>query len=159
MKDLLFLARKSLADIARRESLRFRSFPQKTGGDGEHLRETIAWLERAAAHGEGGMSSHYSLMHRRWQTPFPETTGYIIPTFYDYSTRGGNASHAELAMRLTDWLGEAQLDNGACMRGNYDWRRGKNEPIVFNTGQNIFGFLRAYQETGYAKYLDNARRA
>ena len=31
--------------------------------------------------------------------------------------------------------------------------------VIFNTGQNIFGFLRAYKETGKQKYLDNAVRA
>jgi hypothetical protein len=159
MIELGLVARKSVADVLRRESLRFRQLPRKRAGDAEHLRETIAWLVRASEHGEGGVSSHYSLLHGRWLPPFPETTGYIIPTLFDYSTRGGNASHAELAGRLTDWLGEVQLESGACMQGSYDRRKGKNKPIIFNTGQNIFGFLRAYEETGRDSYLGCARRA
>lgn len=159
MIELAYVARKSAADVIRRESLRFRPFPQKPGGDAEHLRETIAWLVRASAHGEGGVSSHYSLLDGRWLPPFPETTGYIIPTLFDYSTRGGDASHARLAVSLCDWLAEVQLESGACMQGNYDRRKGPNKPIIFNTGQNLFGFLRTFAETGNEKYLACARRA
>lgn len=159
MIELFKVASTSIHDVVLRERLRYRPFPQKRDGDSDHLRETIAWLVRAAEHGDGGVSSHYSLLHGRWLPPFPETTGYIIPTLYDYAMREGDASHACLATRLADWLGEVQLPNGACMQGNYDRRKGKNKPIVFNTGQNIFGFLRAWHETRGDKYLKFACRA
>lgn len=158
MIDLWHAARKSVSDVLVRESWRVRRFPQKSGGDDAHLRETIDWLVRASEHGEGGVSSHYSLLHGRWLPPFPETTGYIIPTLFDYAART-NGSPRDLAIRLTDWLAEVQLDSGACMQGNYDRRQGKTGPIIFNTGQNIFGFLRTHAETGDRRYLDRARRA
>ena len=159
MIELPRILASSVAQIVRREAMRAGPLPQKKGGDAEHLAATIAWLVRGADHGEGGVSSHYSLLHGRWLAPFPETTGYIIPTLFDYATRGGDASHAALAVRLTDWLADVQLDSGACMQGNYDRHRGKNKPIIFNTGQNIFGFLRGHEETRTQKYLDCARKA
>lgn len=134
-------------------------FPSKKGGDRSHLKETVDWLVRAAEHGKGGAASHYSLFHGRWLDPFPETTGYIIPTLFDYAAFSGDASYAQLASTLTEWLGGVQLDNGACMAGLYDEEKGPGEPCVFNTGQNLLGFVRAYRETKREEFLEYAQRA
>ena len=159
MKDLVYILSKSIRDVIDRKKHAHLPFPMKGEGDEEHLRQTMQWLARAAEHGEGGVSSHYSLLRGTWLPPFPETTGYIIPTLFDYARHSGDASYADLAVCLTDWLAEVQLENGACMQGGYDRRKGKNKPIVFNTGQNIFGFLRAFEETGEEAYMDSAGRA
>ncbi|MFH2108810.1 MAG: hypothetical protein ABII93_09095 [Chrysiogenia bacterium] len=119
----------------------------------------MEWLEASCAQGKGGSCSHYDLFKGKWLHPFPETTGYIIPTLYDYADFSGEKRFTELATGLADWLGEVQLENGGCMQGSFDPKKGKTEAVVFNTGQNIFGFLRAFKETGKQKYLDNAVRA
>ena len=159
MNDLFYLIGRSIRDAVDREKLAYVPFPMKREGDGDHLRQTIQWLVRAAENGEGGVSSHYSLLHSRWLPPFPETTGYIIPTLFDYAQHSGEASYADLALRLTDWLTDVQLESGACMQGTYDRRKGKNPPLIFNTGQNIFGWLRAYAESSNDAYLSSACRA
>lgn len=159
MSNLFYLLGRTLCDVIDREKLAYVPFPMKREGDHDHLRQTIRWLVRAAENGEGGVSSHYSLLHGRWLPPFPETTGYIIPTLFDYAQQSGEALYADLARRLTDWLAEVQLENGACMQGTYDRRTGNNKPLIFNTGQNIFGFLRSYKEAGDEAYLDSACRA
>jgi hypothetical protein len=53
-----------------------------------HLGEAMSWLCRAQdAGGDGGVSRSYALRHMRahgrrgWLASYPETTGYIIPTF------------------------------------------------------------------------------
>jgi uncharacterized protein YyaL (SSP411 family) len=117
------------------------------------------WLKQAVKNGKEGVSSHYSLLKGKWMNPFPETTGYIIPTFFDYYRFSDERYYYDRAVKLCDWLCEVQLDNGACMQGTYDENKGKNQPIIFNTGQNIFGFLRTYRETKNQKYLDAAIRA
>lgn len=124
-----------------------------------HLDAAIDWLKAAAAHGQGGVSSHYHLLKGKWTDPFPETTGYIIPTLYDYARLTGDRSSAELAERLTEWLVSVQLPDGACVQGTWNPARRPFKPIVFNTGQNIFGFLKAWRETGREGFLDAACRA
>jgi len=163
MTDLPYLVRRSLRDVLARERMQHVPFPMKLDGDEEHLRETMAWLLRAVEHGEGGVAGHYSLLHGRWLPPFPETTGYVVPTLFDYAALSGEPRYADAAVRLTEWLREVQHaggdDDGGCMQGLYDRRRGKTRPIIFNTGQNVFGFLRAYAETGEERFMDSARRA
>lgn len=154
-----FIFSESIKDTIKNFNIGKNSPPQKSGYDELHLQKTIEWIERSCTHGRGGSASHYSLIKGDWLNPFPETTGYIIPTLYDYATMFNQPSYAELATRLTDWLGEVQLENGACMQGNYNKVKGKTAPIVFNTGQNLLGFIRAYKESGNKKYLNNAKRA
>ena len=131
----------------------------KIEDDEIHLQRTIYWLESACKNGNGGVSSHYSTMQGRWLKPFPETTGYIIPTLFDYSYFINEKKYFNLAIQLTDWLCDVQLENGACIQGHYYKEEKKPVPIVFNTGQNILGFERAYQETNNEKYLKSAIKA
>ncbi len=138
--------------IAAKKSLKLKD-------DTTHLHETMNWLNNAYQNGRGGIASHYDLLRGRWLNPFPETTGYVIPTFFDYSNYSGNRYYFDAALKMTDWLSKVQLDNGACMQGLYDYQKDKNNPIIFNTGQNIFGFLRTFRETGEKKYLDCAVKA
>lgn len=153
------LLTESFKDLCRRTWYGLRGFPVKRSQDELHLQKVMAWLEASCRSGKGGSCSHYDLIKGKWLYPFPETTGYIIPTLYDYAAFSGEKRFVELAAGLADWLGEMQLENGGCMQGSYDPKKGKTEAVVFNTGQNIFGFLRAYKETGRKKYLDNAVRA
>jgi len=159
MIHLGYVLTRSLADLYKRAGYVYLPFPLKTTGDKEHLDETIKWLIHAARNGDGGVSSHYSLSTGKWLPPFPETTGYIIPTLFDYARLSGDQAYYDLAVRLSDWLMEVQLESGACMRGNYNRRKGKGDPVVFNTGQNLLGFIRTYRETGGEKYLEAAKRA
>ncbi len=146
-------------DTLKKFTFSFLPFPLKTDDDEIHLKETICWLENAIKNGKGGVSSHYSLLKGKWLNPFPETTGYIIPTLFDYRNFTGEKKYFDLAVKLTDWLCDVQLDNGGCMQGSYDEKKGKTKPIVFNTGQNLLGFIRAFQETKNEKFLNAAVKA
>jgi uncharacterized protein YyaL (SSP411 family) len=147
----------SFKDLCKRVLYGLKGFPVKTGQDELHLQKVMEWLEVSCLN--RGSRSHYDLIHGKWLHPFPETTGYIIPSFYDYADFSGEKRFAALAVELTDWLGEMQLENGGCMQGSYDPKKGKTAAVVFNTGQNILGFLRAFKETGRQKYLANAIKA
>jgi len=127
------------------------------------LAAAMSWLCRAQdATPDGGVSRGFALLHkpyfggRGWQPSYPETTGYIIPTFYDYAQRSGDSSFTERAARMAAWESECQLPNGAVQGGVIGQAR---SPAVFNTGQVIFGWLRAHRETGEASFLDSAVRA
>ena len=50
----------------------------------EHLKAAIDWLKYAQdATKDVGVSAQY-ILGLGWQTSYPETTGYIIPTMFDY---------------------------------------------------------------------------
>ena len=117
-----------------------------------HLRAAMAWLCRAQdAAGGGGVARSYSLRwnraHRKkgWIDAYPETTGYIIPTFFDYATITEDKQFAERAIRMAEWETDVQMDNGAVQGGTVAFAP---TPAVFNTGQVLFGWSRAFRETG-----------
>jgi len=128
-----------------------------------HLVAAIAWLMRAQdATPDGGVSRAFSLAwhpyfaRRGWQPSYPETTGYIVPTFYAASQRLGCLELAARAERAARWEIEIQLPTGA-VRGGV---MGEPEsPAVFNTGQVLLGWLAALEETGQGCFADAARRA
>ena len=109
----------------------------------EALDALIAWVRRAERPG-GGIAAYFSLM-TGWAPAYPETTGYLIPTLYDYAARTGAADDRELARRMTEWLLGLQLPSGAFPGG---FEGDPAEPSVFNSGQILQGLVRAWQETG-----------
>jgi hypothetical protein len=128
-----------------------------------HLREAMAWLCRAQdANGDGGVSRSYALRymraHRRkgWLASYPETTGYIIPTFLSYAGLTGDTGFRERAIRMARWESEVQMESGAVQGGVIDF---PPTPAIFNTGQVLFGWSAAYRETGDDRFLTSARRA
>src|SRR5262245_38916208 len=54
--------------------------------DDDHLRAAADWLTRAQdATDDGGVSGRF-LLKSGWTSSYPETTGYIIPTFLALAT-------------------------------------------------------------------------
>jgi hypothetical protein len=124
--------------------------------DWRHCNEAMRWLCRAQdAAGTGGVSGGYYPTRGGWLSPYPETTGYIIPTFLAYAAATGQGEYRERALWMGDWEVRIQLKAGA-VRGGI----GVTEhPIVFNTGQVILGWNALYRETGEDRYLECAVRA
>lgn len=123
----------------------------------------MAWLCRAQdSTDDGGVSRAYSLIFnsffglRGWEPSYPETTGYIIPTFFDYYHFTGRDEFFHRAVKMAEWESEIQLESGAVRGGVIGF---PPSPAVFNTGQVIFGWCRAYRETGNAAFLRSAQRA
>jgi hypothetical protein len=132
---------------------------QRTASSRRHLDATMRWLCRAQDHGGGrGVSAGYSLKEG-WLPPYPETTGYIIPTFYDYGHFSGRAEFAARALRMADWEIEVQLPTGAVQAGTYRAGDAVRRAAVFNTGQVILGWCRTFGETKAQRFLEAARRA
>jgi hypothetical protein len=128
-----------------------------------HLKAAIAWICRAQdATGSGGVARSYCVAwhpHFRasgWLPAYPETTGYIIPTMFDYAAATGSADIRRRAVAMADWEIGVQMPSGAVQGGIIGM---PPTPAVFNTGQVIFGWLRAARETGDARYVAAAERA
>jgi len=142
-----------------------KSLPRKESRDAMvHLGAAARWLSEAQdAFDDGGVARSYSLIYQHffkskgWIPSYPETTGYIIPTVFDYAALADDKSMRRRAVKMADWECEVQMESGAVQGGTIDTPR--QTPAVFNTGQVIFGWLRAYKETNEKKYLDSAVKA
>jgi hypothetical protein len=130
--------------------LHYRSYSDKI-----HLDAAMEWLCRSQdVMGCEGCSAVYGFIDG-WSPPYPETTGYIIPTFLQYASLTGNSDYLERAKKMGDWEIQIQLPSGA-VRG----RIGVNEfPIVFNTGMVILGWLALYGRIRTDRFLKAAARA
>jgi uncharacterized protein YyaL (SSP411 family) len=127
------------------------------------LRAGYQWLCQAQdAFQDGGVARSYSLVHnpnfglRGWIPSYPETTGYIIPTVFEYAEKTRDQEAFKRALRMADWECDIQMANGA-IQGGYIGQ--KASPAVFNTGQVIFGWIDAYVQTGKQRYVNCAVKA
>ena len=123
------------------------------GENKDHIQAGIGWLLHAQkVNNDGGVSAFYSL-YGGWQESYSETTGYIISTMFNYYHVTKDESIKKSALRMADWELTKQLPEGAFPGGAVD---GKEFPIVFNTGQVIFGMVRCFEETQDEKYKNAA---
>jgi len=105
---------------------------------GRRVDEAAAWLARAQeATGDGGVAGRYRL-DGGWTSSYPETTGYLIPTFLRLEATG-RAGFEERAVRAADFLLGLQLPGGAFPGGEV--RENLSEPSVFNSAQILHGLL------------------
>lgn len=122
-----------------------------------HLDAAIAWLKLAHdVTGNGGVAQTFLVRSRRWAPSYPETTGYIIPTLYRYAALTGDEDCRLRARRMAEWEIEIQLPEGGVLAGALG---DSDKPTVFNTGQVIFGWVRAFEEERDDAYRDAAVRA
>jgi hypothetical protein len=131
--------------------------PSEDPGSERTLLELIGWLCRAqdrSLTADGGVARDYSLIHG-WSSSYPETTGYIIPTFLDYAARSGRSELRSRARRMLDWLVSIQLPCGGFQGGRIDSE--PLVPVVFNTGQVLLGL--AAGEAAFGAYCESMRRA
>ncbi|MDP9286437.1 MAG: hypothetical protein M3P41_15990 [Actinomycetota bacterium] len=116
--------------------------------------KALQWVAHAQdTVGSGGIGCYE---FRGWTTGYPEVTGYMIPTFWDYYRLLARGELAHRAIRMTDWELSVQHRGGGFESA---YEGDGQPPIVFNTGQVIRGLLRTYDETRSEKYLDAAVRA
>jgi uncharacterized protein YyaL (SSP411 family) len=117
----------------------------------EILNSLLRWII-AAQRSDGGIAAYYSLL-TGYSESYPEVTGYIIPTLYDFARITGDSSAIAAAERATRWLLSLQMSSGAFPGGLH----GRDaQPSVFNTGQILQGLVRAYAETNRADILQAA---
>jgi hypothetical protein len=127
----------------------------ETSPDVVHMDAAVEWLCHAQDELDcGGVSAGYS-MQNGWREAYPETTGYIIQTFLKYSRFVDDSNYLKRAIKMGDWEIKIQLSNGA-VRGGVGHNK---NPIVFNTGQVILGWVNLFEETGFDRFKQAAIRA
>lgn len=131
----------------------FRAY-NKTLSNNSHIKAAMEWLSYAQEqNNDGGVSALYSLFDG-WAHSYIETTGYIIPTFFNYAVFSKNPVYRKKAFEMADFELRSQLPSGA-----FPGAGTKNVPVVFNTGQVIFGLCRAYEESKKEEYKKAAEKA
>lgn len=120
----------------------------------KHLHQTINWLIKSA-HKKGGSSAYHAPLVG-WYKPYPETTGYIIPTLLDYHRFSEYKPAYETALEFGEWLLSIQSDEGYWHAGQHPPQ--KPEASVFNTGQILFGLVALYKETNDKKWADSLEK-
>jgi hypothetical protein len=118
----------------------------------------LAWLKRAqdcSASHDGGFARDFSLL-TGWATSYPETSGYIVPTFIAEAETTGDHDLADRARRCLDWLVSIQFAEGGFQGGRIDQE--PRVPVTFNTGQILLG-LAAGARFDRGRYLEPMRRA
>jgi len=125
--------------------------------DQAHLVAAATWLERAQdASGDGGVSGRYFL-DRGWSSSYPETTGYILPTFLALKEALGEERFVARARQGLEFLLALQLESGAFPGGEVAENRTK--PSLFNTAQILNGLVAWHRATGEVRAMHAARRA
>ncbi|MGC9669683.1 hypothetical protein ACNTMW_24430 [Planosporangium sp. 12N6] len=117
--------------------------------------DALSWVEKAHdATGRRGISAGYDLRHG-WQPPYPETSGYLVPTMLRAGRVLDRPALTERAREVGDWLLELQSPGGAFPGGmGVD-----GPPVVFDVGQIMLGLLALEAATGEPAFLHSAERA
>jgi hypothetical protein len=121
-----------------------------------HVQAAADWLVRAHDAGDDRGVAYGAAIGGGFQPSYPETTGYIIPTFLSLAEHYRIESYRARAIEMGDWEIAVQLPSGAVMGGKVNTRP---TPALFNTGQVLLGWASLYRETGERRFLDAARRA
>ena len=139
-----------------------RGLPETVPSVDECIEVCMEWLRRAqdeSPSNDGGVARDFSLV-RGWATSYPETTGYIVPTFIE--TPPDNPHHDEdrnRAQTMLNWLVDIQLTDGGYQGGLIDAT--PVVPTTFNTGQILIGLARgagAFDNPRYHEAMDRAAR-
>jgi hypothetical protein len=127
---------------------------------GNCRRAVLTWVQRAfAATRCGGASSGFHIVDG-WGLPYPEITGYLIPTLLHAVERPDVWQRNEitaLAYQAGDWLAETRLPSGAICRKQ--WYPGNTTPSVFNTAQVIDGWCALARHSHDARWLELASKS
>jgi len=121
-----------------------------------HIGEAADWLKRAQDVGSDRGVSYGAWFGEGFLPSYPETTGYIIPTFLDLAEVYGDEDYRARALDMGDWEIEIQMDSGAVRGGRVD---ASPSPAVFNTGMVMLGWLALYRDKGEQRFLEASDRA
>jgi rhamnogalacturonyl hydrolase YesR len=115
-----------------------------------HRDLAVNWLLTAHAVGsDGGVPAFYDLLRDVWMPSYPETTGYVVPTLLKHAKNHGREDVRRVGLEMAEYLLQAQTPAGGICGWTAD-----SPPYVFDTGQVLFGWLAALQETGHERYRD-----
>jgi len=122
----------------------------------QHLQVTMNWLVSSFEKNQQG-SKALIWAFGKWAKPYPETTGYIIPTLLDYADFIQSQQHRDYGYRLGEWLLKIQDADGYWHGGTHPPK--KPNPSVFNSAQILIGLCALYRDSQDSKWLEAANRS
>jgi hypothetical protein len=114
------------------------------------------WLLRSIA--PSGGSRAYFTPIIGWSRPYPETSGYIVPTLLELARRFRDDDLRIAAVELGNWLLSIQVSDGYWRSGLFPYATDAR-PSNFNTAQILLGLVNLARETGDSKWKHAAGRA
>lgn len=131
--------------------------PPYSTPDDKNLHAAARWLAHSMDVSPVDGSAQLFSIYKGWHHPYPETTGYIIPTFYDYGRLYNKPEFIDRATRMANWLITIQYEDGSFP--GWFYVKGVNRPAsVFNSAQIVIGLVAAYERTGEGRFFDAASR-
>jgi uncharacterized protein YyaL (SSP411 family) len=126
---------------------------QENAGENEYYMKMAGnWLLEAQTVGLGiGYAHSYSLFSG-WKQPYPETTGYIIPTMIQLGSYLNDERYITSALQAGEWLLKIQKADGSFID-----LRGQKQ--IFDTGQILEGLIGLFKKTENSEYLVAARKS
>lgn len=125
-----------------------------------HLKAAIDWLclaqdVRNDQPDEGGVSAGWSY-EDGWLPSYPETTGYIIETFFAAAKILKRENLVPRAQKMIDWELSLQQNDGA-FPGHFG--EAGSHPVIFNTGQIMHGMIAGFLQLQRQDCLEAAVKA
>ncbi len=113
----------------------------------EEALRTLIWLKTSFAVNEfnGSSAKYYNPVFRplkAWAKPYPETTGYLLPTLIHYDPLFPNSFISKAIGKSVNWLKGLQNEDGSFPSGFHT----TGNPSVFNTAQILIGLLSCAQD-------------
>lgn len=108
------------------------------------VQDVLGWIARGQDHWDcGGIPACYNARTCRYGGPYPETTGYSIPTLLEIGATLGCEDAITRARKAADWLANRQSSQG-WMRCNIEPPRtvklDDDEIVLFDCGAILQGF-------------------
>jgi hypothetical protein len=103
------------------------------------------WVQKSIHINQGNGSAAFYDLRSTWSDPYPETTGYLLPTLW-------NVGMKKEAHSCAQWLLSLQQEDGSFPGGV-----GKEQhrpPLVFDTGMILLGLVKMLKYTNDQKYAE-----
>ena len=122
-----------------------------------HIAAATAWLIRAQDAGDDRGVSYGAELGKNFLPSYPETTGYIIPTFLNLADYRRDSQYLRRAIEMGDWEISIQMPSGAVMAGRVN--KQDPQPAIFNTGQVLLGWSALLKKTKEERFRRAGIRA
>ena len=113
-------------------------------------RAVLDWIARGQKYwGVGGIPASYNARTRRYDGPYPETTGYSIPTLLELGLRSEFRDARPIAQKAAEWLAMRQSAAGSirCNIESPGAKPGADDLVVlFDCGAILQGFAAMTQQ-------------
>ena len=125
-----------------------------------NLMNAVKFLIKSVDSKTGGSAASFSRLYyplKGWSNPYPETTGYIIPTFLNLSENENFKELNQISLKMGEWFLSIQNEDGSFPGGTYPSKT--NDKSIFNTAQIIIGLVSLYKVTEDKKYYNSFYKA